>query len=202
VQLVAQGVLGPALARNPAAPLAEAAGRVFGGGGRLLMLVGATISTFGYVSGDMLASPRVLFALARDGSLPAKLAAVHERFRTPYVAILVHAAIACAFALTGSFLSLAILSVVSTLLIYLACCLAALELRRRDIHGVGRPFRIPGGPVLPLLACVVVLWLLSNAKREEFIAVAVVLVVASVIYLLGRSRRRARTPELGGVRAP
>jgi amino acid transporter len=191
VQLAAQAVLGPTLAASQVAPLAAAAERALGPTGRVLMLGGAAVSTFGYVSGDMLASPRALFAFARDGFLPARLAAVHERYRTPHLAIVAHALVACAFALTGSFRALAVLSVVSTLLVYLACCLAALVLRRRDVRAGGTPFRVPGGPAVPVLACAVVLWLLSNAERAELLAVAGVAAVAALLYGLRRSRRRA-----------
>jgi len=191
VQLAAQGVLGPDLATNPAAPLAAAAERVLGPGGRVLMLVGAAVSTFGYVSGDMLASPRLLFAFGRDGFLPGRLAAVHARYRTPYAAIAVHAAVACGFALTGSFRSLAVLSVVSTLLVYLACALAVLQLRRRHVQLGEHPFLVPGGPAVPVLACALVLWLLSNAARAELLANAAVIALAALAYALTRGRRRA-----------
>ena len=50
------------------------------------------ISMFGYVSGDMLGSPRALFAFARDGILPAAVARIHPRFHTPYIAIMLYAA--------------------------------------------------------------------------------------------------------------
>src|SRR6185295_8629575 len=77
IQGVAQGLLGPSISTFAAAPLAEAASRVLGGGGRLLVLAGAAISMFGYVSGAMLGSPRALFAFARDGVLPAALSRIH-----------------------------------------------------------------------------------------------------------------------------
>jgi len=156
--------------------LAAVAERVLGGPGRTLILVAAAVSTLGFVSGDMLASPRLLFAFGHDGLLPARLGAVHARFRTPHVAIAIHAAACCAAALSGTFRVLAVLSVVATLLIYLACCLAVLELRRRDVRADGAPFRIPGGAAVPLLACAVVLWPLASATVTEFLAVAGVLV--------------------------
>ena len=90
VQGVAQGLLGPSMSGFATAPLAEAASRVLGRAGHALVLGGAIVSMFGYVAGDMLGSPRALFAYARDGVLPAALAQVHPRFHTPYVAIVVH----------------------------------------------------------------------------------------------------------------
>lgn len=190
VQLSVQGILGPDLVREQAAPLAAAAGRALGPAGRGAILAGVAISTLGYLSGNMLASPRLLFALGRDGVLPAWTARVHPRFRTPHVAIALHAGFACAFALTGSFRRLAVLAVVPTLLIYLGCCLATLRLRARDIRAGGTPFRTPGGPTVPLLACVVVLWLLSSATAAEFLVVGEVLAVASAYYWLRRVRRQ------------
>src|SRR4030095_3040147 len=100
IQLVAQGVLGAELANYADAPLAEAASRFLGNAGRTILLVGAVISAFGYVSGDILGSPRTLYAFGRNGILPAKMAAVHPRFRTPHIAIIVHAIIACALSVS------------------------------------------------------------------------------------------------------
>src|SRR5262249_54902309 len=70
IQIVAQGLLGPSLTTYATAPLAEAASRVLGEAGRGLVLIGATVSMFGYMSGDMLGSPRALYAFGRDGVLP------------------------------------------------------------------------------------------------------------------------------------
>ena len=85
----------------------------------------------------------------------------------------------------------AVLSAVGILLVDLACCLAVLELRRRDVRAEGAPFRIAGGPIVPILACAVVVWLLTSARVVEFLAVSGVLVGASVLYLL-RPRRAWR----------
>ncbi len=134
IQLVAQGVLGAALASDQTAPLVAVAQRTFGSTGAALLAVAAAVSAFGFVSGDMLATPRVLFAFGRDGFLPSAFGTVHKKYHSPTLAIIAHAAACCAFAITGTFRSLVILSTVAVLLIYLGCCFAVLVLRRRDVR--------------------------------------------------------------------
>jgi amino acid transporter len=193
IQLVAQGVLGAELSKFVDAPLAEAASRFLGEAGRSIILVGMVISAFGYVSGDILGSPRTLYAFGRNGILPAKMAAVHPRFRTPYIAITVHAIIACALSVSGTFRYLAILSNIAALLLYLFCCSAAFELIRRNVVSDGKPFSIPGDKIIPFLAVAIVLWILTHATLAEFGVAGLVLVIASILYGLRKitSQNRA-----------
>jgi APA family basic amino acid/polyamine antiporter len=190
IQLVAQGVLGAELSKFVDAPLAEAASRFLGNAGRTIILVGTVISAFGYVSGDILGSPRTLYAFGRNGILPAKMAAVHPRFRTPHIAIIVHAVIACALSVSSTFQYLAILSNIAALLLYLFCCSAAFELIRRNVASDGKPFSFPGEKVVPFLAVAIVLWILSHATLSEFAVAGVVLVIASVLYALRKVARQ------------
>jgi amino acid transporter len=166
------------------APLAEAAARVLGPGGRLLVLVGAAVSMYGYVSGDMLGSPRALYAYGRDGALPAALAYIHPRFHTPSIAIVVHATIVGALAISSGFTQLAIVANVAALTLYLMCIAASYQLQRKDVRGGGTPFTLPGGPAVPILATAVIVWLLSNATRREFAVEGLVLAVASLYYFI------------------
>src|SRR5437899_6696996 len=136
--MVGQGVLGADLATQRA-PLAETAAGVFGAWGRTLMLAGAIVSMFGYGSGMTLAVPRALYAFGRDGFLPRQVAAIHPRFRTPYVAIVLQSAIVCSLAITNGFERLAILANLATLLLYGTCCLAAWRLRRLGDPASGSP---------------------------------------------------------------
>jgi amino acid transporter len=143
---------------------------------------------FGYTSGDMLGSPRTLFAFARDGMLPSAIARVHPRFHTPSVAIIVHASIVASVAISSSFTQLAVLANVAALTLYLLCVTASYELQRRDVRADGAlPFAVPGGPVIPMLAAVVILWLLSNATRHEFGVEALVLAVAALFYFIRKT---------------
>jgi APA family basic amino acid/polyamine antiporter len=188
LQLVAQGVLGAELARFPEAPLAEAAARALGSWGRTLLVVGASVSMLGYLSGSLLCSPRTLFAFGRDGVVPF-FSRLHPRFRTPWIAILVHAAIVAALALSGTFEVLVLMSNVAVLTLYLLCAIAAFELVRRDVRLEGEPLRLPGERVIPLLAGVAILGVLSSATLREIAVLAAVVGVASVLYLLRHGAR-------------
>jgi amino acid transporter len=192
IQVVAQGLLGAALPENRVAPLAEAAEIVVGPSGRMLMLIGATISMFGFLCGTVLTGPRSLFAFAENRLAPRALAAVHPTRRTPHVAIMVYVAIALVLALSGSFERLLVLTNVSGLLVYIGVAVAAWELRRRDVRAHGRPFIAPGGPAIPLLTCAVIATVIvATATWVEVGAVALVTVLAAAVFLARRSRTQS-----------
>jgi amino acid transporter len=190
IQLVAQGILGDTLGKFSTAPLAQAASRFLGEPGRNLMLTGASISAFGFLASDILSSPRVLFALGRDRFLPKPFAHVHPRFHTPDVAILIYCATAAVLSIFSTFQHLAILSNVAVLVLYVLCCGAALELMRRDVRTDGRPFQFAGAWLVPVIGIVISLWILAQATHQELGVTAVVLVVASIIFLIRRVARK------------
>ncbi len=202
LQLVAQGILGAALAGEAAknAPLASALRLAIGPAGAILMIAGAVISTFGHVSGMTLATPRALYVFGREGFLPSPFAAVHARFHTPHVAIAVQSALAAVLAISGKFLSLVILANASVLGLYLLCCLATWKLRRDDVRADGAiPFRVPGDAVVPWLACAVIVWILSSTPWPQLRAVALVLVAAAIVFAL---TARSRASRAGAAAAP
>lgn len=185
IQAVAYGLMGPALANDRVAPLAAAAGTFGGRPAYMLLLVGATISMVGWMTGSILAGPRGLFALARDGFLPRQIAYVHPVARTPYVAILLYAAFALVLALTGTFEQLAILSNIAGLSLYFLCAIGVWALRRQNVRGAGEPFVLPGGPAIPILTCLLVSWVISQTiTQREFVAFGIAFVSTVVVYLL------------------
>jgi APA family basic amino acid/polyamine antiporter len=197
VQLVAQGILGAALAdpETAKAPLAAAAVQFAGPTGSTLLLMSMIISTFGFRTPTMLSTPRTLFALAVDGYLPRPLAAVHRANHTPHVAIAVQGVIVCAIAITGTYVKLAIMANVAILLVYLACCLAVWQLRRLDTGADDKPFIMPGGRVVPWVATVLILALLARATAAAWLITGGVVAVASLAFL---ARRRLYLRSLGG----
>jgi APA family basic amino acid/polyamine antiporter len=192
IQLVAQGALGADLANYKDSPLAEAAAKFLGNIGRTILLAGATISAFGFVTSDILSSPRMIFAFGRDGALPSWFAHVHPRYHSPDVAIITYAALAFALSVTGTFEKLALLSNVAVLLMYLLCCAACWFLVQRDVRAnpATAGFNVPGMKIVPALAIIAILWILAHATLREFTVNGAVLVIASALYFLRASLRR------------
>lgn len=184
VQVVSQGILGDSFSEYKAAPLAEVARRIMGPSGVTLIIVGASVSMFGYLSGDIINMPRVLFRSAKDLVIPIRpLSAVHSKYATPYVSIISFTTLACFFAITGEFEHLAMLSSSSVLLIYLGVALAVIKFR---LKGQNDPlaFRIPGGYIIPVLSVITILWFLSNLATEKMIGMVVAITVLSLAYYL------------------
>jgi len=184
IQLVAQGTLGSDLANYKDAPLAEAAAKFLGNIGRTTLLAGATISAFGFVTSDILSSPRMIFAFGRDGALPAWFAHVHPRYRSPDVAIITYAVLAFGLSVSGTFEQLAVLSNVAVLLMYLLCCAACWFLVQRDIRADCRPFNFPGMKIVPALAIIAIIWILAHATLWEFEVNGILVALASIVYLM------------------
>jgi basic amino acid/polyamine antiporter, APA family len=188
VQFVAYGTF--PLPVNPDTSLAEAAGQFAGGWGALLLTVGAAISILGNISNTTLMGPRYLFALADDGFGPRALARVHPRYHTPANAIVAQMAIALVLALTGSFVQLAMLSIIARLTTYIGTAAAVPVLRRRFADRTNA-LRLPGGPTIPIAALLVSLAFLASAQMRNLVAGVIALAIGAVIYRFRREPRRA-----------
>ncbi len=190
LQTVTQGVLGPALAATQS-PLVDTAGVVFGSRGAQFFVLLSLVSASGFMAGDMLGSPRVVHALAHAGQLPRFLGAENRRFATPAVAICFYAAAVIIAAASGSFRQIAVLTVAGTLVLYMICCLGVLRLRVKKIADAGVPFVVPGGPVVPIAAAAIIVWLLSTLAPREMIATAVFVGVTALVYAARQWMTRA-----------
>jgi amino acid transporter len=170
------------------APLAAAAQQFAGAAGARLILIGMALSTFGFMTGMMLSTPRTLFALGADGFFPRPLGKVHPQYRTPHVAIIAQGIITCLIALTGTYVKLAILADVAILIVYLACCVGAGQLRRRNVGAEHHPFVMPAGAVVPWLAAAIIIGLLARATLNAWLITGGVVLVASIGFLARRGR--------------
>ncbi|RED44970.1 APC family permease [Seonamhaeicola aphaedonensis] len=186
VQTISQGILGSELPNYKATPLADTAEIIFGKLGYSLLIIGGIISMFGYMSGSILNSPRVVYALSRDRVIPIKgLSKIHKSFATPYVATIIYASIGFIFAISGSFEQLAVIASSSMLFIYLGVALSVIKLRYRSRDN-NSSFKTPGGLLIPIVAILIIFFFLSNISKKEMIGTTIFIVVLSLIYLLNR----------------
>ncbi len=182
LQTVSQGILGNSLATFQENPLAEVGNQLFGPIGLTLITIGAAISMFGNLSGEVLSVPRVLFGAARDNVIPIPfLTRVHLRFATPYISIVVYASIGFLLASLGGFEALAIVSSASILLVYLGVALAVIKLRTKTPNDL-EVFRIPGGYTIPILASLIIVWFLSNVTGQERNSMLILLGILTIVY--------------------
>jgi amino acid transporter len=193
-QVVAIGTL-PGLAGSKT-PLADASLLFMGAIGAALMTIGAVLSTSGNNMGQALSGSRNMFALAEQGDLPRAFGAVHSRFQTPVVAIVVTSGVSLVLALSGRYAELALASAVSRLLVYVATCAATLWLRQPRFASSVRPptFVVPLGPVIPAAAIAIAICMLVNARREQLLAGTAALAVGAVLYLMAASSRSTSAP--------
>ena len=184
LQTVAQGVLGPELANDTEAPLVAVATAVFGDWGGKMLIAGVVISIYSNLSGDLLGGPRIVFASSLDNNLPRFLGKVHPKYKTPHIAIIFFAVVIGVFALSGTFKYLAVVATGSLLLVDLGVILAVLRLRQRDGLPKDGEFRLPFGPVIPLLSCAIVGWLLLQVPLNEAATIVTLVGACAVIYAI------------------
>ena len=185
IQTVSQGVLGASLSTYTENPLSMVAQQVFGPIGFTIITIGAAISMLGNLSSEILSMPRVLFKASKDNVLPLRpLSKIHDRFSTPYIAIIAYAATGFMLASFGGFEQLAVISSASILLVYLGVSLSVISSRRKSGKTTKREFRIPGGYLVPILSVIIIVWLLSNLERKEVIGFGVYIAILTLIYFL------------------
>jgi hypothetical protein len=75
--------------------------------------------------------------------------------------------------------------------LYGMCCVAAWELRRRDVRAGGTPFRVPMPTVVIVLALLAIAWMLTSVTPREWLAFAVAMGAGVLMFVLRRSSPRS-----------
>jgi len=171
---------------------ADVASRLLGAPGVIFVASAVMLSTFGTLNGSVLTAPRIFFAMADDGLFFRKVAAVHPRFQTPYVAISLTAALGIAFVLLGTFEQLADTFVIAIVPFYALGVASIFVLRKR--RGYDPSYRVPLYPVVPVLFVLATIFLLLNAvidpsSRWGTLGVFAAILVGIPVYYLTVGRR-------------
>jgi len=168
-------------------PLAFAAQQMWGTAGAVMITVGALLSVYGFLTAQMLHTPRLTFALGESGDFPRFFARIHARYRTPHVSILVFAGMVWCLAAVGSFQWNVTLSSVARLFIYGFTCASLPVLRRK--YPNAHAYRLPAGNLFAVLGMLFVAALASRISRGDGIVLLVTVAVASANWLWSRGRR-------------
>jgi APA family basic amino acid/polyamine antiporter len=155
-------VLGIGKVANSQLVAADAVQQLIGNAGLQLVSLAVMISAFGTLNGSMMTGPRIFFAMADEGLFFRRIAAVHPRFKTPYVAIWLSALMAAAFVMVRNFDQLADAFVLGIWPFY-AGAVAAVYVLRQKQPGLVRPYRVWGYPVTPAIFLAAAIFLLVNA---------------------------------------
>jgi basic amino acid/polyamine antiporter, APA family len=165
-------------------PLTDATGRFLGSAGAIAISLAALISAYGYLSANLLHAPRITFALAQQGDFPSFFGAIHPRFRTPHLSILIYATLVFTFSTFGNFEWNAVLSAVSRLAVYGAMAISVPLLRHRN-DGKAQ-FLLPRPHFFAGAALLFSLVLLTQMGRSEFYVVGGTSAIALLNWLIVR----------------
>ena len=180
------------LAADPPAsadsPMIAFGARVAGAGGAALVTVAALASLAGNLHGNILSSPRLLFAMAERQVLPGWFGRINARWGTPANAILAFGGAALLMALTGSFVWLAVLGTIARLFLFLLVYAALPRLRAMAGERALPP---PGFTLVLLVATALCLWAIAQTETDARLMLAGAVLVGSLLYVVARRQRRA-----------
>lgn len=189
----------PELAASRAVAV-DAVTRVGGAGGAAIVAALVMLSTFGGLNAGLMTGPRVYYAMAEDGLFFRRVAAVHPRFGTPHVAVVVLIALT---ALNASVRTFEQLAEAFVLLLYpfLALTVAAVFVLRRRRPDLARPYRVVGYPIVPAIFLVGTVAMMANAllERPTTTLLGAAIVAAGVPIYFGwraASRRKRAQPAI------
>jgi amino acid transporter len=188
IQIVCVGTL-PTLATSQR-PLADAAVAFVGPAGAIVIAVTAVVACAGVYGASFTPSTRLLFAMADRGQLPAKFSEVHPTYRTPVSTIVGTTAVVLVLALSGSFIYLVKVTLISRIAVYVATC-ATLPLLRRRKDVPRAAFMLRGGPALACLAIACCLLFLAKSSMRELLDVAVAVLLGLILMAASWMSRRS-----------
>ncbi len=147
-----------------------------------LITIGALTGMTSVLLVMMLGQPRILLAMARDGLLPPGFfASIHPRFHTPWKSTILTGAVVATASSLLPLKVLADLTNIGTLFAFVVVCSAVMVMRKIDPNAA-RPFRVPFNPVVPLCGIVLCLLLMMSLPWENWLRLAVWLLVGFCIY--------------------
>jgi APA family basic amino acid/polyamine antiporter len=148
----------------------------------------------------LMSQPRIFFSMSRDGLLPKGVSKVHPTFRTPYITTIITCVIVAIVAGLVPIQVVGEMTSIGTLFAFVVVCMAVMVLRvtRPDAH---RPFKVPGGPVVPVLGVLSCLYLMVSLSVMTWVRLLVWLDIGMLIYwFYGRTHSPLADPREAAAR--
>jgi APA family basic amino acid/polyamine antiporter len=188
VQVVSIGTL-PTLATSER-PLADAASNFMGPVGAGFIVIGALVSILGNLNVGLLGGSRIVFAMGEHRELPQIFGRTHDKFKTPYISILLNAGVIFVLTTQSSFLGALAMATITRLIIYATTCLSLIVFRTKADAPLAR-FTAPLGITSAVISIALIVWLLANVDyraegRPIIVAAAVGLMVIGIVRLFGK----------------
>jgi APA family basic amino acid/polyamine antiporter len=136
----------------------------------------------------------MLFAMSENREIPSVFGATVERFKTPYVSILLTAVVILILTIQSSFLTAVTIAIVTRLIVYATTCVA-LPVFRYQKDAPPALFRAPLGIVAAVLSLALIGWLLTDERvRNEGLPILIAAVIGLILYFAYRifSKRESR----------
>lgn len=175
---------------NPAittqgAPLVELGKVLMGASGAIIITLAAVFSVGGNLMANMIAVPRMTYAMAEEKTLPQWFQKLHATHDTPVNSIIFYTVLCFIFAVSGSFVWLAVVSSVARLMVFVLCLLALPVLRKKlDPETLAQANRLPGGYIIPLIAMALCVWAASYSHLDTWLALGGLIGVGFGLYAI------------------
>jgi amino acid transporter len=181
IQIVSIGTL-PGLATSKT-PLADAAANFMGPIGGLVIVAGASMSILGNLNVGLIGATRLLDAMGDRLYLPPDIAAIHPTMKTPYVSLFITATVILILTVQLSFVSALAMATITRLVVYASTCIA-LPIFRKKHETDKAAFSVPFGMTIPIIALLLIVWLLVSWATTTAANEGLPLVIAAVIGLI------------------
>jgi APA family basic amino acid/polyamine antiporter len=174
------------------APLAFVAEQRLGNQGHFVLSIIALFATASTILITLVAGARIFYGMARDGSLPNKLALIHHKTKTPWLAVILIFVTAIGFSFIGDIVIVANIVVFAVVVTFAMINLSVILLRytRPDLE---RPYRVPVNvgkfPILPLFGLGATIYMGFQFEFEIVLAGLGILASGVVFYFIYNRRK-------------
>ncbi|MCS5490076.1 APC family permease [Algoriphagus limi] len=169
-------------------PLLDAASSLFGEFGAYILMIGVSTSVIANLISSMFSATRITYALSLENSLPSWFGQVHNKFLTPANSVLFFGIAAFILAAMGSFRTLAAMTVLSRLFLFIMTCAAVPALRPK--FKAPNRFILKGGYTIPILGILACIWLMFQVSWTSVWMTAIFVGIGTGLYWIGKRQNK------------